>query len=254
MTTTLIILAHPSPGSFNAEWAKRSASASERLGHRVLWSDLYALRFDPVEADHHYSLGADQDHFDPLKAQEVASSADALPVRIALETEKLCRADRVIFHFPLWWFAPPAMLKGYFDRVFVHGKLHDVGHRFDSGRCRGKTAMLCVTTGSSAAESAPDGKEGDVRLLLWPTAYTLRYLGFDVVEPVVVHGVHGYHGGARAAALAARLTDTLAGHDRLIAAFDDLPRMRFNAESDFDQDGRLKPDRPSHTGFIRHVP
>lgn len=44
--------------------------------------------------------------------------------------------------------------------------LHDVDNRFDTGLLRGKKALLCVTTGSQAAESAHDGKEGDVRMLL----------------------------------------------------------------------------------------
>ncbi len=252
VTTTLIVLAHPSPLSFNAEWARRSRAASERLGHRVLWTDLYGLGFEPAEAVRHHVLSRAGAPFDPLKAQEAASKAGTLPRDVSAEIDKLRSAEQVIFHFPLWWFAPPAILKGYFDRVFAHGALHDVKHRFDTGHCRGKRALFCVTTGSSAAESGPGGKEGDIRMLLWPAAYTLRYLGFDVLEPVTVHGVHGHHRGARADALHTRLTEALARQDRLIATFDDLPRMRFNADSEFDAEGRLKPGRESHSPFIRH--
>ena len=82
---------------------------------------------------------------------------------------------------------------------------------------------MCVTTGSSAAESAHDGREGDVRLLLWPTAQTLRYLGFEVLEPVVVHGVHGYHRGDRARALGDRLS-------RALAAGQDAPGLQAPAD------------------------
>ncbi|TYC64406.1 NAD(P)H-dependent oxidoreductase [Marinobacter sp. BW6] len=35
-----------------------------------------------------------------------------------------------------------------------------------------------------------------MQMLLWPLAYTFRYLGFDVLRPLIVHGVHGYHKGA----------------------------------------------------------
>jgi len=254
VTTTLIILAHPDPHSFNAEWARSSRAASEALDHEVLWTDLYATGFDPAEGPRHYPRHPAGRRFDPLKAQEEASRAGALPADVAREVAKLRRADRVILHFPLWWFAPPAMLKGYFDRVFVHGALHDVDRRFDRGPCRGKSAMLCVTTGSSAAESAHDGREGDVRLLLWPTAYTLRYLGFEVLEPVVVHGVHGYHRGDRAQALRDRLSLTLGAQDGLVAGFGAHPRLRFNADDQFDGEGRLKPGSPSHSPFIRHDP
>ena len=144
------------------------------------------------------------------------------------------------------------MLKGWFDRALAHGHLHDVDHRFDTGLCRDKAALFCVTTGATAAESGPDGKEGDTRLLLWPAAQTLRYCGFEVLEPVLVHGVHGYNRGDRLEAMEARLRAALDRQAELIAGFDDHPRMAFNADSDFDDKGRLRPDRPSVTPFIRH--
>lgn len=252
MPTTLIVLAHPEPQSFNAQWAQASAAASTAQGHEVIWSDLYAMGFDPAEQAAHYDPPADQP-FDPLKAQAQAA-ATGLPADIAAEVDKLRRADRIIFHFPLWWFAPPAMLKGWCDRALPHGALHTTAERFDTGMLKGKKALLCVTTGSSAAESAHNGKEGDVGLLLWPLAYTLRYVGLSVLQPICVHGVHGYHRGDRAVALGDRLQAALAGQADLIAGFDNLPEIAFNADSDFDTQGRLLADKPSHTPFIRHKP
>ncbi|WP_322894407.1 MULTISPECIES: NAD(P)H-dependent oxidoreductase [unclassified Yoonia] len=252
MPTTLIVLAHPEPQSFNAQWARASAAASTALGHEVIWSDLYAMGFDPAERAAHYDPSADLP-FDPLKAQAQAA-ATGLPADIAAEVDKLRRADRIIFHFPLWWFSPPAMLKGWCDRALPHGALHTTAERFDTGMLAGKKALLCVTTGSSAAESAHNGKEGDVGLLLWPLAYTLRYVGLSVLQPICVHGVHGYHRGDGAVALGDRLQTALAGQADLIAGFDTLPEIAFNADSDFDARGRLFADKPSHTPFIRHKP
>ena len=83
------------------------------------------------------------------------------------------------------------ILKGWFDRVLAHGLEHDTDRRFDRGRYRGRKALFCVTTGSKATESAYNGREGDVQMLLWPTAMTLRYLGFTVLVPEIIHGVHG---------------------------------------------------------------
>ena len=252
MPTTLIVLAHPEPRSFNAQWAQASAAASAAQGHDVIWSDLYAMGFDPAERADHYDQPTDVP-FDPLKAQQ-AAAATTLPAGIAAEADKLRRADRIIFHFPMWWFAPPAMLKGWCDRALTHGALHTTAQRFDTGMLRGKKAMLCVTTGSSADESAHNGKEGDVGLLLWPLAYTLRYVGLTVLKPVCVHGVHGYHRDDRAVALGERLAQTLAQQAGLIASFDTLPRIAFHADADFDAQGRLRADRPSLTLFIRHDP
>ena len=252
MTTTLIVLAHPDRRSFNGAWAEATAEASEALGHTVLWSDLASMGFDPVESPRHYPRYSHKRAFDPLKAQEEAAEATTLPEDVAAEIAKVLAADRIVLHFPLWWFAPPAILKGWFDRVFAHGKLHTVDNRFDRGLCKGKTALFCVTTGSSAKESAFNGKEGDVQMLLWPTAYTLHYLGFTVLEPVMVHGVHGYYEGRKLEDLHSRLQDAIRDQRSLVAALDDHPVWRFNPDDDFDGDGRLKPDRPSHSLFIRH--
>lgn len=249
MTTTLIVLAHPDKRSFNGAWADATAAACIAQGHDVIWSDLYTMGFDPAERAALHDWPAETP-FDPLKAQEQT----ALPADVAAEVAKIRQADRIVFHFPLWWFAPPAMLKGWCDRALAHGTLHDVDNRFDTGLMRGKRALFCVTTGSQAAESAHNGKEGDVRMLLWPLAYTLRYLGMDVLEPVTAHGVHGYHRGDRETALRARLAQVLADQSGLIADFDNRPLIPFNADDDFDADGRLKSDRPSHSAFIRHKP
>lgn len=253
MTTTLIILAHPETRSFNGAWADATERAARELGHDVLRSDLCQMGFDPVEGPQHHACHGPEHPFDPLKAHEASVAANRLTADVTAEVDKIRAADRLIFHFPIWWFAPPAILKGWFDRVFVHGLLHSVDQRFDNGLCRDKSALFCVTTGSKADESAFNGKEGDISMLLWPTAYTLRYLGFEVLEPRVVHGVHGYHSGEAERNLTRRLSSVLAAQKELIREFDSLPRLRFNADSDFDRNGRLMPDRPSFSLFIRHA-
>lgn len=252
LTTTLIVLAHPEPASFNGAWADATAAACKALGQKVLRSNLVEMGFDPVERAHHYPSAISGTPFDALKAQEAATAQNQLPADVASEIEKLQQADIVIFHFPIWWFAPPAILKGWFDRVLAHGALHTVDRRFDTGQFAGKKALFCVTTGSVAAESAPNGKEGDIQLLLWPTAYTLRYLGMTVLAPEIVHGVHGYHKAEMHQALKARLVATLDRQFDLVAGLPQRAQIQFNADRDFDENGSLKDDRPSYSAFIRH--
>jgi NAD(P)H dehydrogenase (quinone) len=253
MTTTLIVLAHPEKSSFNGSWAKATRDASLALGHEVICSDLYSMKFDPVESLSHYPE-FDEEPFDVLKAQETASDANNLPGDVTSEISKIHLTDRVIFHFPIWWFSLPAILKGWCDRVLAHGSMHSVDNRFDQGLFRGKRALFCVTTGSRSSESAFNGKEGDVQMLLWPFAYTLRYLGFTILEPRVIHGVHGYHVGQAKAALQLRLQDEINAHSDTIAGFDMLPAIPFNADSDFDKTGQLRPGVARHSYFIRHKP
>ncbi|MDP7185921.1 MAG: NAD(P)H-dependent oxidoreductase [Paracoccaceae bacterium] len=251
MTTTLVVLAHPEGRSFNGSWANATVKACRAAGDRVLVSDLTAMGFDAVERAAHYPSLPPAARFDPLKAQE---AAHVPPADIAAEIIRLEQADRVIFHFPIWWFSPPAVLKGWLDRVLQHGRIHTVDERFDRGKFKGKRALICATAGASQAECAHNGKEGDIRMQLWPLAQTLRYLGFDVIEPRVAFGVHGYHEGDDKSALEARLARTLSDQAAVLRDFDTLPLWPFNTDADFDANGQLKPDAPSHSPFIRHTP
>lgn len=252
MSTTLIILAHPERKSFNGAWAEKTDRYSQEQGHKVIWSDLCSMEFDPVESAKQYSQPHEK--FDPLKAQEDAASSDMLPDDVAKEIEKILDADRLIFHFPIWWFNPPAILKGWCDRVLAHGAMHNVDKRFDNGICKGKKVLMCATTGAQETEASYNGKEGDATMLLWPLAYTLRYLGMSVLEPKIINGIHGYFKGDAEMQLEDRLEKVLLDHTETISNFDNLPEILFNSDSDFDDQGRLKSDAPSYTHFIRHKP
>lgn len=245
--STLIILAHPSSTSFNSQWAQATATACD---DEVLWSDLYQMNFNPVEKASNYHLSSDD--FDPLKAQFEATNDNLLPNDVALEIEKIRAADRLVFHFPLWWFSPPAILKGWTDRCLVHGAMHRSDARFDTGLCKGKEALFCVTTGASEIESGPDGKEGDTHMHLWHLAYTLRYCGFDVKRPLLFHGVHGYFKGDVQKDLENGCKDTLLAQPGIIKHWNERPNISFNCDSDFDEQGRLKPSAPSFSAFIKN--
>lgn len=253
--TTLIILAHPEPRSFNGAWAQTSVEASEEFGQNVLYSDLVSMGFDPVEKLSHYQNVSAVDKnspFDPLLMQDQAAKKHCLPADVASEIFKIKSAHRIIFHFPLWWFGPPAVLKGWLDRCLVHGELHTSVQRFDAGSCVGKKAIFCVSTGSTAMESSPAGREGHVNMLLWPLAYALRYLGFTVLQPRIVHGVHGFHQDAAKIDLENRLQQIIIDQKELISKFDELPIILFNRDDDFDDNGILRPSAKSHSSFIRH--
>jgi len=248
MAQTLIVTAHPYSGSFTGSWAQETERVCLSLGGSITRSDLVQDGFDPVERFDHYQDNAGHD---VLRCQENASLTDSLPADVAAEIAKFNAADRIIFHFPIWWFGPPAIIKGWCDRVLANGAMHSSRERFDTGRHSNKTVLFCVSTGSQESESGPDGKEGDVRMLLWPLAYTFRYLGCRVAQPQVVHGVHGYWKQDVKAELEARLAAHLSAHSKVISGFDQLPLMRFNPDDAFDEYGRLRADAESVTPFIR---
>ncbi len=249
----LILVAHPEPRSFNAHLADTAAAAWRGQGHTATVLDLYAEDFDPREARGHYRDPLDPARFDAQREQRHHWRRGALAPAIERHLALLHAADALVLQFPLWWFGAPAILKGWMDRVFVYGALYSSRRRHEHGPLRGRSALLSVTTGSSAAACAPDGREGDTRLLLWPLMYALRYIGFEVLEPHLIHDVRGDLDAAAAGARDARLARRCDAYRARLADWAAWPRVPFNPGADFGPDGALRPDAPSHSPFIRHV-
>jgi len=101
----LIVVAHPSPDSRTAHLARSAQSSAAAAGHEVDFWDLTAEGFDPV-----------------LSAAEWQGYRAGLPApAMAAEIARLQRAEALILIFPTWWGGPPAVLKGWFDRLFRPG-------------------------------------------------------------------------------------------------------------------------------------
>ena len=82
-------------------------------------------------------------------------------------------------------------MKGWVDRVFAMGTMYDGrGAFFERGLMAGKRGMVVTTTGGPPAMYAPSGMCGDMEAVLWPIHNgILRFVGFDVLPPVVIHGI-----------------------------------------------------------------
>lgn len=97
----LVISAHPDPESFNAAIRRTITDVLERRSQPFELIDLYASAYNPV-----------------LSLRELKGE-------ISDETktykEKIKQADVIIFLFPVWWFRAPAILEGFFDKVFIPG-------------------------------------------------------------------------------------------------------------------------------------
>ena len=108
----LLISAHPVEDSYNAALRKTALEALLRSGHEVDHLDLYAEGFDPV-------LGREE----RMGYHEVPSN------RIPVETyvTRLQAAEGLVFVFPVWCYGLPAILKGFFDRVFLPGVTFKLG-------------------------------------------------------------------------------------------------------------------------------
>lgn len=188
----LILYCHPEPNSFNGSLRDIAIETLEAEGHRVEVSDLYAEKFDPVEKPEHYRNRIVKERFDPLSEQRHAYKTNTLPDDIKREIERLERCDLLILQFPLWWHQQPAILKGWFDRVFVAGGLYTSKMRYDRGYFKGKRAICSVTSGAPLETFTTNGRAGGtIDTLLHPLNFSLHYMGFSVLPPYLFTEVQG---------------------------------------------------------------
>ena len=249
-----IVLAHPEAKSFNAHLSGISQAVLGAAGWQTTLSDLYDMDFDPREGPHHYRSRKDPDVFHAQTEQRFNTENDSTPADVDAEAKRLLDCDLLVVHFPLWWFGMPAILKGWMDRVFVYGRMYRSTMRYDKGICFGKKVIACVTTGASAEACSYRGREGDTRLHLWPILFSFRYLGFDVLEPEIFHGVGGV-AFVEGHETGLSTLDSYAGRWR--AALETLstrPRVQYNRDHDFDETKRLVPGAPVYSPFVRHEP
>ena len=243
-----IVSAHPEPTSFNNSLVKTATHTFETLGHSVRTTDLYAHDFDACEHSRHFQQRKDTQRFDVQSEQRFGYENGTLPAEVDRELAAIHWADLLVIQFPLWWFGAPAMLKGWMDRVLVYGALYSSEQRFEHGVCQGKKVLLCVTTGSSAQECAPNGREGNTHLLVWPIQYAFRYVGFDVLQTYLVHGIW-----ADCTSTGRDLNEELQRYSSYCANIDQVPVLPYNSHTDWDEHGQLKPQAPSFTPFIQHL-
>jgi putative NADPH-quinone reductase len=101
---TLVVYCHPYRDSLIGAACTRVLTALTARGDEVRVIDLYAGGFDPI-----FSAWEREHHHDPPETKpEIAAHVDAL---------RWC--SRLVFVYPTWWSAQPAMLKGWIDRVWV---------------------------------------------------------------------------------------------------------------------------------------
>lgn len=192
----LVIYAHPEPKSLNGSILTTLKKQLNLNKHNVKVSDLYALDWrSEISREDFLELNSSARLKIP-EASGIATANNKLTTDVALEQEKLMWADTVIFQFPLWWFSMPAILKGWFDRVYSFGFAYGVGEhndskwgeRFGEGTLKGKRAMLIVTAGGWKEHYSNMGINGPIDDLLFPINHNmLFYPGFDVLPPLVFY-------------------------------------------------------------------
>ena len=238
----LWIYAHPRRNSLNSHLFQTGLTVL-RGDYDVAISDLYAQGFDPVLSDR--DLGELSDSSGGMASLlGHAYAADQLPPDIQLEQAKLAAAELLIIQFPLWWYGPPAILKGWFDRVltsgFAFGDLDPhtgIPRRYGDGGLAGRKALIIVTAGDDERTLGERGVSGDLDSLLFPLTHgALWYTGIESLALHVVHDADMFD-TARIEREAQRLTERLHG-----VATEPVRRFRKLADGEYQGTRALRAD------------
>ena len=128
-----LILAHPDKNSFNHAIAHTVAEELESIGNEVIFHDLYEEKFNPI-----------------LPTSEIPKDA-CLPPEIQAHCDEISTADGIVIIHPNWWGQPPAILKGWVDRVIRPGVAYefieeDSGEGIPKGLLKAKFALVLNTS------------------------------------------------------------------------------------------------------------
>lgn len=133
----LIIFGHPNPDSFNGAILNVVENTLKNKGHEYVTKKLYDQNFNAI-----FTLD------DYIKMEKGTRSED-----IALEQIDVEWADTIVFIYPIWWSGPPAMVKGWFDRVLTKGfafiEREDGTHE---GLLNNRKVIVFTTSASSERE------------------------------------------------------------------------------------------------------
>lgn len=173
MKKILVFLAHPATETFNHALANAYEREARQVGHEVRRTNLGELEFDPILHDGYRII------------QELEPNLKSLQGDIKW-------ADHLVLVYPTWWFAPPALLKGFFDRALLPG----FGFRYSNDGflqkylsvpkrlLKGKSARIICTS---------DGPSWLYKLLghtaIGMVRDTLRFCGFGPIRSRAIGSV-----------------------------------------------------------------
>ncbi|MFD7257734.1 NAD(P)H oxidoreductase [Streptomyces sp. NPDC059874] len=141
MSRTLLVLAHPRSDSLTAQVADRARRLLEAAGGTVDLLDLYAEGFDPL--------------LTPADEPDWTNREKEYSPEVRAHMGRIEAADEVIVVFPVWWFAPPAVLKGWIDRVWNYG----FAYGRSKPRLAGKRMLWLALAGGAGASALTEALE-----------------------------------------------------------------------------------------------
>ncbi len=134
----LLVFCHPDPASYGAALRTTAVEALTVAGHELREIDLYALSFNPV--------------FSADEKRTYLSATEHNIANVAEHVDALRWAEGWVVVYPTWFYGPPAMLKGWLERVWLPGVTFRVAvakQRTIGGELRNIRRFVGITTSGS---------------------------------------------------------------------------------------------------------
>lgn len=149
----LVVYAHPNPNSFNHAVVESFTRGLKDGGHEYEVLDLYKVKFNPV-------MGLDDfTQFTDLK----------MPEDVQEHQRKVQWADEMVFVYPIWEWTCPAILEGWYQRVFSNGVAYNVEEGITKGLLNDKKAMIISSTMANEDFYKSSGIEDAIVKKEWAT-------------------------------------------------------------------------------------
>ena len=133
----LIVYCHPCRESFTAQVKKAFIKGLTDAGKSYEISDLYEMKFDPVFTESEY------------KREAFYEKGLPVPSDVAEEQKKINNSDAIVFIYPVFWTECPALLTGWFQRVWTYG----FAYGDDPAMKQLEKALFLVTMGGSVKDN-----------------------------------------------------------------------------------------------------
>jgi NAD(P)H dehydrogenase (quinone) len=134
----LLVFCHPDPNSYGAALAQLARKSLEESGHTVRFIDLYAEGFNPV-----FSLEEKRNYL-PNTAYNLSL--------VQSHVDALLWAEGLVVCYPTWYYGPPAMLKGWLERVWLPDVTFTVPRK-KGDRAEGKLKNIKLFVGITTSGS-----------------------------------------------------------------------------------------------------
>jgi len=197
-----VIVAHPSEQSFTATMASAYREAALAAGHTVAYRDLYRMRFDPCL----------------IESEMPWSKNFALRDDVIAEREVLEDVEVFALFYPIWLNAPPAMLKGYLERVFGIGFAYRHAEAGNAPKLTGRKLVSFTSSGAPTAWVMQSGAWSAMRQLF--DGHFASVCGMEIIDHIHFGAIVP---GIRADAVEADAAKVRATFARLFANRKDAP-------------------------------